>query len=98
MGELQHYLHLLLGLGLESDRPFPGRQGGTNRNRRARRNKGGSKPLYRPVPASGHHGMGNRKFTKRQAGAAKKLHKAYVNVTSTEDWSKHSDWSESPDM
>jgi hypothetical protein len=42
--------------------------------------------------------MGNRNFTKRQAGAAKKLHKAYVNVTSTEDWSKHSDWSESPDL
>jgi hypothetical protein len=101
MGELQHYLHLL-GFGPTCDSPIPGKgpQGGTTRNSnsKARRNKGGSKPLYRPVPASGHYGMGNRNFTKRQDGAAKKLHKAYANVTSTEDWSQNSDWSESPDM
>jgi hypothetical protein len=40
--------------------------------------------------------MGNRNFTKRQAGAAKNLHKAYVNTASAEDWSQCSDWRDSP--
>jgi hypothetical protein len=43
--------------------------------------------VHRPVPTSGHHNMGNRKFTKRQA---------CVNTACAEDWSQHSDWSDSP--
>jgi hypothetical protein len=42
--------------------------------------------------------MGNINFTGQQAGAAKNLHKTYVNTASTEDGSQHSDWSDSPDL
>ena len=46
-------------------------------------------------PASGNLNMGNQNFTRRQAGAAKKLHKAHANMAADEDWSQHSDWSTS---
>jgi transposase InsO family protein len=97
MGELQHYLHLL-GLA-DPDKPINGASSGTGRKGGNRKGRGhGSTPFYRPVPASGHHNLGNRNFTRRQAGAAKKLHKAYVNTAATEDWGQHSDWSNSPDL
>jgi transposase InsO family protein len=106
MGELQHYLYMI-GLAdptkpvdpttpVHTARDGPGRQGG-NRKGRGRGKKDGN-PVYRPVPASGHHNMGNRNFTRRQAGAAKNLHKAYVSAASTEDWSQYPDWSASPDL
>ena len=100
MGELQHYLYLL-GLA-DPTKPVnaasadTGRKGGNKRGRG--RGKKDGKPVYRPVTASGHHNMGNRNFTRRQAGAAKNLHKAYVNTASNEDWSQHADWSTSPDL
>ena len=92
MGELQHYLHVLA-------QAAPTTVAGIDaaKVRKGENHKKG-KPSYRPVPASGHHNLGNRNFTKRQAGAAKNLHNAYVNTASTEDWSQHSDWSVSPDM
>ncbi len=100
MGELQRYLYRLGRADptkLNGANAATGREGG-NRNRKGRgRGKNVSaKPVCRPVPASGHHNMGNRNFTRRQAGAAKNLHTAYVTASSAEDWSEHPDWSESP--
>jgi hypothetical protein len=94
MGELQHCLRLL-GL-VDPAQPPPVHVAGTGR--KGGGGKRGGKPCYRPVPASGHHNMGNRNFTCRQAGAAKHVHKHCANAASVDDWSAHQDWSASPDF
>jgi hypothetical protein len=94
MGELQHYLRLL-GLA-DPTQPPPVHVAGTGR--KGGGGKRGGKPYYQPAPASGHHNMGNRNFTCRQAGAAKNLHKHYANTASVDAWSAHQDWSTSPDV
>jgi hypothetical protein len=93
IGELQHCLRLL-GLA-DPTQPPPVHVAGTGR--KGGGGKRGGKPYYRPAPASGHHNMGNRNFTCRQAGAAKNLHKHHANMASVDDWSAHQDWSTSPD-
>jgi hypothetical protein len=48
--------------------------------------KGGrGSPLYRPVPASGAHNMGNPNLTCKQAGAACKI-QAHVNMARVNNW------------
>jgi hypothetical protein len=94
MGELQHYLRLL---GL-ADPTQPPRVHVAGTGRKGGGGKRGGKPYYRPVPASGHHNMGNQNFTCGQAGAAKNLHKHHANTASVNDWSAHLDWSTSPDF
>ena len=82
MGELQHYYLYLLGLNdptkSHGASAGTGRQGG-NRKVRGHGKKDGN-PVYRPVPASGHHNMGNRNFTRRQAGTVKNLRKAAMST------------------
>jgi hypothetical protein len=47
--------------------------------------KGGVNRIYRPVPASGAHNMGNSNFTCKQAGAARKI-QAHVNMARVNNW------------
>jgi ribosomal protein L15 len=51
--------------------PGKGLKGGNQQSKHCSRNKGGGHPLYRPVPASGHHNKGNQNFTRRQAKCQK---------------------------
>jgi hypothetical protein len=100
MGELQDYLVQVMfripDPGARTGRKGEkGRKKGCN-SKQGCNNKGN--PSYRPVPATGHHNLGNRNFTTRQAAAARTFHNAYVNTASTEDWSLHSDWSASPNV
>jgi hypothetical protein len=60
-----------------------GRKGGMNHKKGS---KGGcGSPLYRPVPASGVHNMGNSNFTCKQVGAARKI-QAHVNMARVNNW------------